>query len=298
MKSTFNKQRLGSRFVKNFWRELEHDNLGLIATILLIVLFLFIFIGQLFVPSDIGTMSSVLDSNLPPLTNGHILGTTDSCADLLLTLIMAARNSLIIGFGVATLITLISVVFGMMIGYFGGWVDWLAMRIIDFWLVMPILMILAIIFSTAKGMSIWSLIVILSLMNWPANVRLVRTLTLSEVNRDYVEAGKISGTPWFKILFTGILPNISSTIISDYALTLAGSIGLETGLTFLGFGLKHGTSSIGSMLTVLSDSSASSIYTNWWLWLPVTLVLIIITFGIVVLGQVVRRAIDQRQSIS
>ncbi len=138
MKSTFNKQRLGSRFVKNFWRELEHDNLGLIATILLIVLFLFIFIGQLFVPSDIGTMSSVLDSNLPPLTNGHILGTTDSGADLLLTLIVAARNSLIIGFGVATLITLISVVFGMMIGYFGGWVDWLAMRIIDFWLLKPI----------------------------------------------------------------------------------------------------------------------------------------------------------------
>ena len=62
--------------------------------------------------------------------------------------------------------------------------------------------------------------------------------------------------------------------------------------------MKHGTSSLGTMLTVLSGSSASSVYTQWWLWIPVTLVLIILTFGIVVLGQVARRAIDQRQSVS
>ncbi|MBZ5968502.1 ABC transporter permease [Leuconostoc gelidum subsp. gasicomitatum] len=292
------KQRFGSKFIKNFWRELEKDNLALLATILLIVLFLFIIIGQIFVPTDIGTMSNILSANLPPLTNGHILGTTNSGADFVLTLIASASNSLIIGFGVAILITIISVTFGMIIGYFGGWIDWIAMRLIDFWLVMPLLMILAIIFSTAKGLSIWSLILILAVLSWPPNVRLIRTLTLSEVNRDYVQAAKISGTPWYKILFTGIFPNISSTVISDFALTLAGSIGIETSLTYLGFGLKHGTSSLGTMLTVLSGSSASSVYTQWWLWIPVTLVLIILTFGIVVLGQVARRAIDQRQSVS
>lgn len=290
--------RFGSKFLKNFWRELEQDNLALMAMILLIGLSLFILVGQFFVPNNIGTMSDIMSANLPPLTNGHILGTTDSGADFILTLIAAAKNSIIIGFGVATLITAISVAFGMIIGYFGGWIDWIAMRLIDFWLIMPLLMILAIIFSTAKGMSIWSLILILSIMSWPPNVRLVRTLTLSEVNRDYVEAAKISGTPWYKILFNGIFPNISSTIISDFALTLSGSIGIETGLTFLGFGLKHGTSSLGTMLTVLSGSSASSVYTQWWSWVPVTLVLIILTFGIVVLGQVARRAIDQRQSVS
>ena len=282
---------------KNFWRELERDGLGLNDLILLIALFLFIFIGQFFVPSDIGTMSSILNANLPPLTNGHILGTTDSGADFILTLIASAKNSIIIGFGVATLISVISIVFGMMIGYFGGWVDWIAMRVIDFWLIMPLIMVLAIIFATAKGVSIWSLIMILSVISWPANVRLVRTLTLSEVNRDYVEAAKISGTPWYKILFSGILPNISSTIISDYALTLAGSIGIETGLTFLGFGLKQGTSSLGSMLMVL-NGSASTIYVRWWLWVPVTLILIILTFGFVVLGQVARRAMDQRQALN
>ena len=291
------KSRFGEKFLKNFWRELERDGLGLTALILLIALFLFIFIGQFFVPSDIGTMSSILNANLPPLTNGHILGTTDSGADFILTLIASAKNSIIIGFGVATLISLISIVFGMMIGYFGGWVDWIAMRVIDFWLIMPIIMVLAIIFATAKGVSIWSLIMILSVISWPANVRLVRTLTLSEVNRDYVEAAKISGTPWYKILFSGILPNISSTIISDYALTLAGSIGIETGLTFLGFGLKQGTSSLGSMLMVL-NGSASTIYVRWWLWVPVTLILIILTFCFVVLGQVARRAMDQRQALN
>ncbi|MBS1008858.1 ABC transporter permease [Leuconostoc suionicum] len=292
------RNRFKSKFLKNFWRELEQDNLALMATVLLIGLSLFILVGQFFVPNNIGTMSDIMSANLPPLTNGHILGTTDSGADFILTLIASAKNSIIIGFGVATLITAISVVFGMVIGYFGGWIDWIAMRLIDFWLIMPLLMILAIIFSTAKGMSIWSLILILSIMSWPPNVRLVRTLTLSEVNRDYVEAAKISGTPWYKILFNGIFPNISSTVISDFALTLAGSIGIETGLTFLGFGLKHGTSSLGTMLTVLSGSSASSVYTQWWSWVPVTLVLIILTFGIVVLGQVARRAIDQRQSVS
>ncbi|KAA8324508.1 ABC transporter permease [Leuconostoc carnosum] len=298
MDTKIKKNRFGSKFMKNFSRELAKDNLALVATVLLVALFLFIVIGQFFVPKNIGTMSDILNANLSPLTNGHILGTTDSGADFLLTLIASSRNSIIIGVCVAVLITVISVVFGMIIGYFGGWLDWVAMRLIDFWLVMPIIMILAIIFSTAKGLSIWNLILILSVMNWPPNVRLIRTLTLSEVNRDYVEAAKISGTPWYKILLSGILPNISSTVISDFALTLAGSIGIETGLTFLGFGLKHGTSSLGSMLTVLSGSSASSVYTKWWLWVPVTLVLVIMTFGIVVLGQVARRAIDQRQSVS
>lgn len=290
------KQRFGSRFFKNFSAELEHDGLGLTALIMLVTLFVIIFVGQFFVPSNIGTMSDILNADLPPLTGGHILGTTDSGADFILTLIASAKNSLIIGVGVATLITAISIFFGMIIGYFGGWADWLAMRIIDFWLIMPLIMILAIIFSTSKGMGIWSLILILSLISWPANVRLVRTLTLSEVNRDYVQASKISGTPWYKIIFSGILPNISSTIISDYSLTLAGSIGIETGLTFLGFGLKHGTSSLGSMLQVL-NGSASTIYARWWLWVPVTIILIVLTFGFVVLGQVSRRALDQRQTM-
>lgn len=290
------KRCFGSNFFKNFNRELEHDNLGLIASVLLGALFLLVFLGQFFVPADIGTMSDIMAANLPPLANGHILGTTDSGADLLLTLIVSAKNSIIIGFGVATIITAISIFFGMIIGYFGGWADWIAMRLIDFWLIMPLIMILAIIFSTSKGMTVWNLILILSLISWPANVRLVRTLTLSEVQRDYVSASKISGTPWYKIVFIGILPNISSTVISDYALTLAGSIGIETGLTFLGFGLKHGTSSLGAMLQVL-NGSASTIYQSWWLWVPVTLILIILTFGFVVLGQVARRAIDQRQSV-
>ncbi|MCO0832435.1 ABC transporter permease [Fructobacillus sp. W13] len=290
------KRCFGSNFFKNFNRELEHDNLGLIAAVLLGALFLLVFLGQFFVPADIGTMSDIMAANLPPLANGHILGTTDSGADLLLTLIVSAKNSIIIGFGVATIITAISIFFGMIIGYFGGWADWIAMRLIDFWLIMPLIMILAIIFSTSKGMTVWNLILILSLISWPANVRLVRTLTLSEVQRDYVSASKISGTPWYKIVFIGILPNISSTVISDYALTLAGSIGIETGLTFLGFGLKHGTSSLGAMLQVL-NGSASTIYQSWWLWVPVTLILIILTFGFVVLGQVARRAIDQRQSV-
>ncbi|GAP02175.1 oligopeptide transporter permease OppC [Fructobacillus pseudoficulneus] len=290
------KKHFGSKFWPSFWRELSNDGLGLTALILLISLFLLIFFGQFFVPSNIGSMSDIMNSNLPPMTNGHILGTTDSGADFILTLIASAKNSLIIGFGVATLVTLISIVFGMVIGYFGGWADWISMRLIDFWLVMPLVMILAIIFSTAKGLSIWNLILILAALSWPANVRLVRTLTLSEVNRDYVQAAKISGTPWYKILFSGILPNISSTIISDYALTLAGSIGIESGLTFLGFGLKAGTSSLGSMLTVL-NGSASTIYVRWWLWVPVTLILIILTFGFVVLGQIVRRSVDQRQSL-
>ena len=87
------KSRFGEKFLKNFWRELERDGLGLTALILLIALFLFIFIGQFFVPSDIGTMSSILNANLPPLTNGHILGTTDSGADFILTLIASAKNS-------------------------------------------------------------------------------------------------------------------------------------------------------------------------------------------------------------
>ncbi len=169
------------------------------------------------------------------------------------------------------------------------------MRFTDFWMILPNLMIIIVFVTIIPRFNAWSLIWIISIFSWIGTTRLIRAKTLTEVNRDYVRASKTSGTSNLKIMFREIWPNLSTLVIAESTLVFAGNIGLETGLSFLGFGLPAGTPSLGTMIS--EETNPETMTDKPWTWVPATVVILIVVLAIIFIGNALRRVADQRQAV-
>ena len=138
-------------------------------------------------------------------------------------------------------------------------------------------------------------IFILTAFVWIGTARLIRSKALSEGRKDYISASKTLGTSDIKIMLTELLPNISSIILVDLTLTFAGNIGIETGLTFLGYGLPPSTPSLGTLISYASKPEIIS--TKLWVWLPASLLILVLMLCINYVGQALKRASDARQRL-
>lgn len=275
-------------------REFKKDQVAQFALILLALITIAIFIGALFVPRASFTDVNIMDQYLAPMTDGHIFGTDNGGKDIFALLLVAARNSLTIAFFVTVLILAIGTIGGLVTGYFGGKFDLIFMRFIDFMTILPVMMIIIVLVTVVPNYNMWTLIVIMTLLGWFNTVRLIRARTLVETNRDYVRASKTSGTSNIKIIFREIFPNLSSLIIVEATLMFAGNIGLETSLSFLGFGLPASTPSLGTLINYATDPETMT--DRPWVWVPAAVVILLYTLLIMLIGQALRRVADQRQA--
>lgn len=275
-------------------REFKKDQVAQFALILLAIITIAIFIGALFVPRASFTDVNIMDQYLAPMTDGHIFGTDNGGKDIFALLLVAARNSLTIAFFVTVLILAIGTIGGLVTGYFGGKFDLIFMRFIDFMTILPVMMIIIVLVTVVPNYNMWTLIVIMTLLGWFNTVRLIRARTLVETNRDYVRASKTSGTSNIKIIFREIFPNLSSLIIVEATLMFAGNIGLETSLSFLGFGLPASTPSLGTLINYATDPETMT--ARPWVWVPAAVVILLYTLLIMLIGQALRRVADQRQA--
>ncbi len=275
-------------------REFKKDQVAQFALILLALITIAIFVGALFVPRASFTDVNIMDQYLAPMTDGHIFGTDNGGKDIFALLLVAARNSLTIAFFVTVLILALGTIGGLVTGYFGGKFDLIFMRFIDFMTILPVMMIIIVLVTVVPNYNMWTLIVIMTLLGWFNTVRLIRARTLVETNRDYVRASKTSGTSNIKIIFREIFPNLSSLIIVEATLMFAGNIGLETSLSFLGFGLPASTPSLGTLINYATDPETMT--ARPWVWVPAAVVILLYTLLIMLIGQALRRVADQRQA--
>ena len=275
-------------------REIRNDKLALYSSIILVILFVGVYVTAMFIKKTSYVDVNIMDQYLAPLTNGHLLGTDVGGRDIILMLIISARNSFNIAIAVTLFTLFVGNVLGVTTGYFGGKVDFIFMRFTDFVMILPNLMIIIVLVTIIPKFNAWSLIGIMCIFSWIGTTRLIRARTLTEVNRDYVRASKTSGTSNLKIMFREIWPNLSSIIIAESTLVLAGNIGLETGLSFLGFGLPAGTPSLGSMVSEATNPQTMTAMP--WTWVPATVLIVIVILGTIFIGQALRRVADQRLS--
>lgn len=275
-------------------REFKKDQVAQFALILLALITIAIFVGALFVPRASFTDVNIMDQYLAPMTDGHIFGTDNGGKDIFALLLVAARNSLTIAFFVTVLILALGTIGGLVTGYFGGKFDLIFMRFIDFMTILPVMMIIIVLVTVVPNYNMWTLNVIMTLLGWFNTVRLIRARTLVETNRDYVRASKTSGTSNIKIIFREIFPNLSSLIIVEATLMFAGNIGLETSLSFLGFGLPASTPSLGTLINYATDPETMT--ARPWVWVPAAVVILLYTLLIMLIGQALRRVADQRQA--
>lgn len=276
-------------------REFAKDRGALGALILLIILFLGIFIGALFLNTDKVMTVDIFKQYNHPGADGMLLGGDEGGRDVFKMLILGARNSLMIGIAITVLIEVIGTVFGLVAGYYGGKVDNIMMRFLDFMMVLPTLMIIIVIVTIIPKYTMWSFVLIMSAFYWVGTARLIRSKALSESKKDYISASKTSGSSDLKIILKELLPNLSSIIIVDATLMLAGNIGIEVSLTYLGFGFPDSVPSLGTLVGYANDPQVLTL--RPWVWLPAALVILVICVGISYVGNVLRRAADARQRL-
>ena len=194
-------------------------------------------------------------------------------------------------------VTLISMVVGLIVGifagYYGGVIDAIIMRIVDFIQIMPSFPILIVLATVTPNYNAYTLVGMISLFGWTASARYYRSFVLAQREREYVMASKTSGSSDLQIMFREVLPNISSMIIIDLVLGIAGNIGVETGLSFIGYGLPITTPSLGTLIGYATDPV--NVTTRPWLWLPAALLLLVISLSINYVGRALQKAGDARQ---
>lgn len=133
----------------------------------------------------------------------------------------------------------------------------------------------------------------MTLFLWMGITRLIRSRALQEAELDYIQASKTLGSSHIKIMFTQLLPNLSSLIIVTMTLNLAANIGIESGLSFLGFGFPESTPSLGTLLSYARNPQV--LEHRWWIWLPAALLILVLMLAVRNVGEAMKRATDARQ---
>ncbi|HSO56672.1 MAG TPA: ABC transporter permease [Paenisporosarcina sp.] len=275
-------------------REFKKDKLAMFSLIALIVVIVGIFIWSLFIDQQEMMRVSLRDKFAEP-GDKFLLGADQGGRDILGQLVIGARNSLAIAMAVTVLSGIIGIIIGLTTGYFGGWIDNIFMRIIDFFITIPALMIIIVFVSIVPKYNIPIFILIITIFAWPGTARLIRSKALSESRRDYISASKTMGTSDGNIIFAKMMPNLSSILIVELTLNFAGNVGIETGLSFLGFGLPPDKPSLGTLVSYAINPLVLS--EKWWVWFPASLLILLFMLGINYVGQAIRRSADAKQRL-
>src|SRR5699024_6579050 len=229
------------------WREILRDKIALFSLILLVLIALIVYGTSLFLDQAEIVKVDLLAIYEPP-SSEYLLGTDKGGRDIFGQLIIGTRHSLSIGILVTLMTGVIGIVFGLISGYYGGTIDNIFMRIVDFFLILPFLMIVIVFVAIVPKYSVLSFSLIMTVFLWMGIARLIRSKALQEAELDYIQASKTLGSSHFKIIFTQLIPNLSSLIVVTLTLNLAANIGIESGLSFLGFGFPETTPSLGTLL--------------------------------------------------
>lgn len=281
----------GFRVIK---REFQKDKVALFSFYLLTALILIIFIAAFLTNKEEIMRVEIRDKFARP-GEGFWLGADAGGRSILGQLIIGARNSIIIGLSVTIIAQFIGIAIGLISGYYAGKIDNFIMRILDFIIILPRTMVIIVFVTVIPKYTVPKFIFIMSAFTWVGTARLIRSKALSEARRDYIQASKTLGTSDFNIIVKELLPNISSLILVDLTLTFAGNIGIETGLTYLGYGLPISTPSLGTLISYASKPEIIS--SKLWVWLPASLLILVLMLCINYVGQALKRASNVKQRL-
>ncbi len=254
--------------------------------VVLVLLFALAFLGPYISKWDY--RSHDFDAFLQPPSWSHWFGTSQIGEDVYAQTLRGLQKSLIIGLLTALFSTGIAAVVGACAGYFGGWADRVLMWFVDLLLVLPGFLIIAILSPTFRGRTWLLFVLLLAGFSWMITARVVRGLSLSLREREFVQAARFMGVPPAVIIARHLLPNMSSLLIIDATINVGGAILAETGLSYFGFGVQPPDVSLG---TLIADGTHSAL-TFPWLFLFAGGLLILTVLAVSVVGDGLRDAFD------
>ncbi len=309
-------------------RRFFRSKLSIVGLIMIVALFLFSFLGPVFytrwgemqvddtiVVTEVETFHDFVNENgetvqvveivkiegknyLAAPGGEHLLGTDDKGYDIFVRLMYGGRISLLIGFIVVILQTLIGVLLGGLAGYFGGWVDQLIMRIVDIFNCIPTLPILLIAsamidsWQVEPDTQIYLLMVIITIFSWSGCARLVRGQILSLREQEFITATEVMGLPTWRKIFVHLITNVMPQLIVSMTLGLGSVILYESTLSYLGLGVQPPKAAWGSMISAANDPVHLSHHVN--MWLPAGILIVIAVLGFNFVGDGLRDAMDPK----
>jgi len=255
-----------------------------------------------FDPSSLNLMDGFTPPMEPNAFTGNVywMGTDSQGRDVFSAILYGARVSLLVGFAAVGFAAVLGITLGLIAGYKGGWVDTVIMRIADVQLSFPAILIALLIFGITKSLipndlqeqaAVYVLILSIGLSDWVQYARTVRSSTLAEKNKEYVQAARLFGVPSPRILLRHILPNVTGPVLVIGTIGLALAIILESTLSFLGVGVPATQPSLGSLIRVGNEFLFSG---EWWITLFPAATLLVLALSVNLLGDWLRDALNPR----
>jgi peptide/nickel transport system permease protein len=276
---------------KEIWRTFRRRPMGMVGALMLLsVVFVAIF-APLVAPYDPEAKIDVEPEDLlAPPDAEHLLGRDDAGKDVLSQLIYGARVSLTVGFVASFMSMFIGTTVGLVAGYFGGRLDNALMRLVDFLLVIPDLPLM-IVFISIWGRGLWKIILVIGILGWTYNARLVRSQVLSIKERQFVLRARALGAGGLRIITRHIFPQVVPLILAEAVLSISGAIISESSLSFLGLGDPL-LVSWGMMLNFAFERAISRM--AWWFLLPPGFAIVWVSVGLIMMGTTLEEIVNPR----
>lgn len=275
-------------------RKLSANKLAVLGIVLFFLICLLCFGAPLF--TKYSPTAFALREKMSPPSWGHIFGTDQMGRDIWSRMLYGGRISIIVGLGSALGAALLGVTLGMFVGYKGGWLDNILMKVADIFLSFP-QMVLIIIMVALVGQSLENLIIIFILTGWPSMYRMARSKVLSLKEEEFVQALRAFGISDAKIAFKHLLPNTLGPVVVNITLSTAMFILQEASLSVLGYGVPQEIATWGNIINVITNSGTIRFdwLGYWWMWLPCSIMLILFVLSINSIGDGLRDASDPNQ---
>jgi peptide/nickel transport system permease protein len=228
----------------------------------------------------------------------HLLGTDSNGMDVMTRLMYGGRVSLMVGFVVVLLETLIGIILGGISGYFGGWIDTAIMRFVDLFNCIPFYPIVMIIGTVMDKMEIdpikriFILMAVLGILGWTSIARVVRGQILSLREQDFMIATEATGIRVSRRIFKHLVPNVMPLLIVQATMGLGSIIITEATLSFLGLGVKYPLASWGSIINAATNVHIMTNY--WFIWIPAGVLIVLTVLGFNFVGDGLRDAFDPK----
>lgn len=266
------------------------NKMAVISVIVLIFIIIICLLAPVFTDQD-PEATNLFQIEQGP-SDEHVLGTNGTGQDNFARLLYGGRMSLLVGFSAMFFTLTIGILLGSLAGYYGGKVDSVIMRATDIVLMLPFLVLALTIIAIIPKMTIPIFITIIAVTSWPNLTRIIRGSYLSLREQEFIQGAKAIGANDFRIIFRHFVPNAIGPIIVNATLMMATYIIIESGLSFIGFGIPEPTPTWGNMLSeamnvrILRDHPEA--------WIPPGIAIFITVLAINFIGDGLRDAFDPK----